>query len=181
MSAHFSDPQEVVLQMGLTQGMRVADLGSGTGHYAKAAAGVVGSDGKVYAIDVQEDVLKHSKTEHGHLHQHHQRGVIEAVWGDIEKHAGTHLREHSIDAAILANTLFQIHHREGMLAEIKRILKPGGKLLVVDWAGAYGGMGPSPEHVVPEHEADRIFIQGGFHKVKSYRAGPHHYAILFTH
>lgn len=180
MSQHFSDPHEALLQLGLKEGMRVADLGSGTGHYARSAAGVVGPNGKVYAVDIQEDVLRHAKTEHGHLHAHHRAGVVESVWGDIERAAGTNLREHSLDAVILANVLFQIQNRPGLLSEVKRILKPGGKLLVVDWAGAYGGMGPSHTQVVPEHEAEALFIQGGFHKVKSFRSGPHHYGIVLT-
>jgi len=64
--------------------------------------------------------------------------------------------------------------------EIKRILKSGGKVLVVDWAGGYGGMGPLEESVVSEHIAEELFITGGFYKVKDFRAGPHHYAIVFT-
>lgn len=180
MNAHFSDPREALLQMGLAPGMRVADLGSGTGHYAQVAAAIVGEDGKVYAVDVQEDVLAHAKGSHGRLHEHRHAGVIETVWGDIERPAGTKLREHSIDGVILANVLFQVQHRAGLIAEVKRIAKPGAKLLVVDWAGSYGGMGPSPAQVVPEHEAEAFFIENGFHKVKSIRSGAHHYGIVFT-
>lgn len=156
--------------------MKVGDFGAGSGHYARAAAGVVEHNGKVYAIDVQEDVLKHIKLN---SHERHQR-TIETIWGDIEKLGGSHLREASLDAVLLANTFFQVENRYGLLGEIKRVLKPGGKLMVVDWAGSYGGMGPVPERVVTEHETEAFFIKGGFHKVKSFRAGPHHYGILFT-
>lgn len=176
MTASFSVPHENVLQLGLHEGMKVGDFGAGTGHYARAAAGVVGSTGKVYAIDVQEDVLKHLKLS---THAHHQN-IIDTVWGDIEKPGGTHLRDASLDAVILANTFFQIENRPGLLAEIQRVLKSGGKFMLVDWAGSYGGIGPSPEKVVPEHDAEEFFIDGGFHKVKSLRAGPHHYGIIFT-
>ncbi len=176
MSAHFSDPRENVLQLGLHEGMKVGDFGAGSGHYARAAAGIVGESGKVYAVDVQEDVLKHLKLN---THDHH-RHVIETLWGDIEKPGGTHLRDDTLDAIILANTLFQIENRLGLLEEIKRVLKPDGKLMLVDWAGSYGGMGPASDKVVSEHEAEDLFINGGFHKVKSFRAGPHHYGIIFT-
>ncbi len=176
MSAHFSSPRENVLQLGLREGMKVGDFGAGSGHYSRAAAAIVGHGGKVYAIDVQEDVLKHLKLN---THDHHQ-GIISIIWGDIEKEGGTHLREKSLDAVLLANTFFQVEHRFGLLGEIQRVLKEGGKLMVVDWAGSYGGMGPVPEKVVSEHEAEDFFIKGGFHKVKSFRAGPHHYGILFT-
>lgn len=173
---HFSDPKTNVLQLGLRDGMRIADLGSGTGHYTLAAAAAVGHDGKVYAVDIHEDMLAHVKDAA------HQKGIrnIETVWGNIEKPGGTKLRDHTIDAAILSNTLFQIEHKDAALKEVQRILKPGGRLLVIDWAGAYGGMGPKPDHVVSEHAAEELFITGGFHKLKDFRAGPHHYAIVFT-
>jgi len=176
MTAHFSSPRENVLQLGLREGMKVGDFGAGSGHYARAAAAIVGHGGRVYAIDVQEDVLKHLKLN---SHEHHQR-IIEAIWGDIEKPGGTHLRDGTLDAILLANTFFQIENRFGLLKEMKRVLRPGGKLMVVDWAGSYGGMGPSPERVVIEHQAEDFFINNGFHKVKSFRAGPHHYGIIFT-
>lgn len=176
MSAHFSSPHENVLQLGLREGMKVADLGAGSGHYSRAAAAIVGASGKVYAVDIQEDILKHLKLN---THERHAR-VIDAIWGDMEKSGGTHLRDASIDAIILANALFQVENRFGLLSEMKRIIKPGGKLMVVDWAGSYGGMGPVPEKVVSEHDAEAFFINGGFHKVKSFRAGPHHYGLLFA-
>lgn len=162
--------------MGLAHGNKVADLGCGSGHYAFAAAKVVGNDGKVYAIDVQSDILTRLRNEAAHQKLHN----MEAVWGNIEKLGGTKLRDDSVDAAILSNTLFQLEHREGAIAEIKRILRPGGKLLVIDWAGAYGGMGPAPHHVVSERAAEELFIGAGFHKQKAFRGGPHHYSILFT-
>lgn len=176
MSVSFSVPHENVLQLGLREGMKVGDFGAGTGHYSRAAAAIVGHSGRVYAIDVQEEILKHIKLN---THDHHQ-GIVETIWGDIEKSGGTHLRDQSLDAIILANTLFQIENRFGLLGEMKRVLKPGGKLLVVDWAGSYGGMGPASDKVVTEHIAEDFFIGGGFHKVKSFRAGPHHYGIVFT-
>lgn len=173
---HFADPTANVLQMGLREGMKVADLGSGSGHYALAAGNIVGKSGRVYAIDVQEDVLKHVRDKAV------QKGLtnIETVWGNFEKPGGTKLKDDSVDAVILSNVLFQLEEREGAIAELKRILAAGGKLLLVDWAGAYGGLGPAPEHVVSEQVAEDIFINAGFHKVKAFRGGPHHYSILFS-
>ncbi len=173
---NFSDPQSNVLQLGLRDGMRVADLGSGVGHHALSASHIVGASGRVYAVDVQEEVLRTlantAKT----------KGIknIETIWGNIEHVGGTSLKEQSMDAVILSNTLFQLEDRAVAVAEIKRILKSGGRLLVIDWAGSYDSMGPHKDAVVPEHTALELFITNGFHKLKDFRAGPHHYSIVFT-
>ena len=172
----FSHPQTNVLQMGLHDGMKVADFGCGSGHYTLALSGAVGASGRVYAIDIQGDVLKHlvSTLEDKHIKN------VDTICGDLEKPGGSKLREHVIDAVVVSNVLFQINDTQALVNEIKRVLRPGGKVLVSDWAGSYSGLGPSKEHIVPEHAAEELFITNGFHKVKSYRSGPHHYSILFT-
>jgi ubiquinone/menaquinone biosynthesis C-methylase UbiE len=164
------------LQLGLKEGMRVGDLGAGSGHHALSVAHVVGPLGRVYAVDIQEDVLTTLKNEAARQSLKN----VETIWGDFEKLGGTKLKDQALDAVILSNTLFQLERKESAIAEIKRILKPGGRLLVIDWAGDYGGMGPHADEVVSEHTAEELFITGGFHKVKDFRAGPHHYSIVFT-
>jgi|TARA_R110000824_G_scaffold401771_1_gene615542 ubiquinone/menaquinone biosynthesis C-methylase UbiE len=172
----FSDPQQNVLQLGLRAGMKVADLGSGVGHHTLTAASIVGNNGRVYAVDIQEEVLKHLASSAITLGLRN----VETVWGNIEKQGGTTLKDQSMDAVILSNTLFQLEEHPVTVAEIKRILKPGGRLLVIDWAASYDGMGPRTEQVVPEHVTLELFITNGFHKLKDFRSGPHHYSIVFT-
>ena len=169
---HFADPLSNVLQMGLREGVSVADLGSGSGHYAVAAANVVGESGRVYAVDVQEDVLRRLSSE-----AKERELSLETIHADIEK---LPFKDASMDAAILSNVLFQIPKKEDVLKEAKRILKSKGKLLVIDWAGGYSGMGPANDAVVAEADAERLLIAAGFHKAKAFRGGPHHYALLFT-
>lgn len=171
----FCEPQKNILQMGLKDGMRVADIGAGSGHWALAAAPVVGEDGRIYAIDIQEDVLKGLKREAV------ERGFanIVTVWGDVERQFGTRLKAEVIDAVILSNVLFQFEEPKKAVTEIRRILKPGGIILVVDWAGCYNHIGPEESRVIPEYKAEHMFIDAGFIKEKAFRAGPHHYALVF--
>jgi ubiquinone/menaquinone biosynthesis C-methylase UbiE len=173
---YFNHPQKNLLQAGLSVGAKVGEFGCGSGHVAMACAGIVGSEGRVYAVDIQEDVLTHLRDT---LERQQIRNV-DTIWGDIEKEGGARLRESVLDAVILSNVLFQISDREAVRREVERVLRPGGKVLVTDWAGSYNGMGPHSKHIVSEYEAEELFIGGGFHKVKSYRAGPYHYSILFT-
>lgn len=171
----FADPQTTVLQLGVREGMRVGDFGTGCGQHAFALSRIVGDDGHVYAIDVQEDVLKRFKQEAVDQGLHN----IHTIWADVEAPLGTKLKDNVLDAGVLSNTFFQFEEKEAGIREIKRVLKPGAKLLVVDWAGCYAGIGPNEEHVVEEHVAEKLFLNAGFFKEKAFRAGPHHWALVF--
>lgn len=171
----FSNPQKIIEEFGLSEGARVADLGSGSGFYALAAAKRVGERGRVFAVDAQKEMLQKLKNEARRLRLHN----IETFWGDIEKLGGTRLADQAVDACLIANTLFFVEHKENFLAEVKRILKPGGQALLVDWKDSFGGMGPAPEHVIGAAEARTLFEKAGFSFERDVSAGAHHYGFIF--
>ncbi len=169
----FSDPEKNIAQFDLTPGMHVADLGAGTGFYTIEAARKVGGAGKVYAIEVQKDLLSRLKTNA--LHEHLTN--IEVIWGDIETIGGTRLRDGSVDRAIVSNVLFQIEHKDNFCLEVKRILKPSGKALIIDWSS----LSPlGPKTLIPEASARSLFEKAGFGFAGSISAGDHHYGLIFS-
>lgn len=170
----FAVPEKNVKQMGLTEGMHVADLGAGSGHYSFAAAHIVGNSGKVHAVEVQKELLKRLKNQ-AELEGLHN---IDITWGDIEEIDGTKLRDNSIDVAILSNTLFQVEDKEGTLKEAYRILKPDGRLVIIDWKDSFGGMGPEPDAVVGDSSARELAQAVGFNIDSSINAGEHHYGVI---
>lgn len=171
----FSDPVKNVGQCGIQAGMDIADFGAGSGHYTIAAAKSLMATGRVYAIDAQKDLL--SKLKNNAI----KEGLynIEVVWGDIEKVNGTKLRDASIDLVFLCNILFQIENKEEMIKEIKRVLKPAGRVCVVDWIDSFGGLGPKPKMVVNKVSAKNMFEKGGFHLDREITAGSHHYGLIY--
>ncbi len=171
----FADPNTILSGFDLKSGMHVADLGTGSGFYALAAARLVGGKGRVYAIEVQKDLLDRVKNNASREGLHN----IEAVWGDIEKLGGTHLRDYSLDRAIVSNTLFQIEDKEHFVREVFRILRPRGKILVVDWDDSSDISGPDRIHVVTKAAAQTLFESQGFVLRKEVPAGAHHYGLIF--
>lgn len=171
----FTDPQNNIDQFDLDSGMRVADLGAGTGAYTVAVAKKVGSDGRVYAVEVQKDLLSKirdtAKTEH--------LFNVEVVWGDIEKLGGTKLGEMSMDAVIISNVLFQLDEKENLIKEAYRILKPNRRVLFIEWAGSFGGLGPTEQQVVSPDTTKELFIKNGFEYEKDIYAGDNHYGLIF--
>ena len=98
----FSDPSKNVAKLVLTDGMKVADFGCGSGHYSFAAARRVGSRGRVYAIDVQKDLLDKLKVQASH----ERLTNIDIVWGNFDEVGGTNLADAIVDAVIISNVLF---------------------------------------------------------------------------
>lgn len=170
----FSNPEKNLEQFGLQSGQKVADLGSGAGFYALAAATIVGDKGKVYAIDILKEMLQKLKNEAVRRHLVN----IETLWGNVEKLGGTRLADATADVALVCNTLFQVEKKDDFITEIKRILKPGGKVLLIDWKESFGGMGPHKDHVVSESKARELFEKQGFVFDKDIRAGAHHYGLV---
>lgn len=169
----FSDPASNIAKLGLMDGMKVVDLGAGSGFYAIEIAKAVGSSGRVYAVDVMKDLLERLRSNAG------AQGIrnIEIVWGDVEKIGGTKLRESLIDRVVASNILFQLEKPDEMALEVKRILKPGGKVLVVDWSEA----SPlSPKNLFTATMTQTLFEKTGFKLESSFNAGDHHYGLVFV-
>jgi ubiquinone/menaquinone biosynthesis C-methylase UbiE len=171
----FSDPQKNIEAMGLHEGSVVADLGAGSGFYTLAAGHAVGPGGKVYSVDVQAELLARIKNSAHTQHLHN----IEVIHGDVEVVGGTRLREVSVDAVFVCNILFQLEHKDGLVDEVKRILKPGGRVLIIDWEGSFGGMGPTQKDIVEERDAAALFEGHGFTKITAFDAGDHHYGLIY--
>lgn len=172
----FSDPQKILDQFKLTSGRFVADLGSGAGFYAILAAKMVGPLGRVYAVDVLKDMLQKIKNEA----VRNKLFNVEALWGNVEKLGGTRLADLSVDVVLICNSLFQIEDKNTFALEVKRILKPDGRVLVVDWRDSFGGLGPQFEHVVSPEAARGIFEKAGFVFDRDIKdAGAHHYGLVF--
>ena len=173
----FTNPEQNILSLGLIEGMRVADFGAGTGFYSKAASGKVGYTGKVYAVEVQKDLVKKLEAD---IKQWGYTN-IECIWGDIERKGGTKIADRSMDAVIVSNVLFQAEDKIGLIDETKRVLKKKGKVLLIDWSGSFGGMGPTEDHVVTENKARELFEKRGFVFERNISAGAQHYGIIFIH
>lgn len=171
----FSDPKKNIEQLGLTLGMKVADLGAGSGYYTQAAAYAVGDSGRVFAVEIQKDLLTKIKNEATKQHLYN----VETIWGDLEKVGGTRLQGGMIDAAIVSNILFQIENKDTFFEELKRILKPKSQVLLVDWADSFDGMGPASGAIITEAVAKKIFVEKGFQFVRTIVAGDHHYGMIF--
>ncbi len=155
--------------------MHVADFGAGSGHYTLAMAQVLhGHHGAVYAIDVQKDLLRRINNE---AQRRHLRGV-HIIWGDLEKAGGSKIANGHCDLVLISNLLFQVENKDAVLKEARRVVKPLGRVAIIDWADSFGGMGPIKKDVVTVDEALALARKGGFEFIREFRAGAHHYGLV---
>jgi len=170
----FAVPHRVAHELGLVHGMRVADFGAGSGSYALALAEAVGKTGVLYAVDVQKDLLARIKSE---AHRKHLSN-IEIIWGDLENSHGSKIADRTVDLVLASNILFQLPDKHALLSEAYRILKPSGRLALIDWNDSYNHMGPHPDSIVSLEKAREIVQACGFTELRTFEAGAHHWGLL---
>jgi len=171
----FSVPEKNIDQLNLQIDQIVADFGAGSGAYTMAAAKALNGTGKVYAVEVQKDLLTTLENMCAQAHY----GNVAYIWGDIEIPGGSKLRDASCDVVIVSNILFQAHDKKNIIDEARRVLKQGGRLLVIDWTASFNNMGPTAEQIFTEIEAKKLIEAANFTFEKSINAGNFHYGILF--
>ena len=171
----FLNPAEALKAVQLYEGMQVADFGAGSGFFTREAAREVGDGGAVWAVDLNRDLLPRIKT----LATAEGLKNVEVVQGDVEVLGGSHLPDAQFDLVIAANILFALENKGELVAEVRRVLKPGvGRALVIDWAGSFGGLGPREDHLVTEEQVRKLFEGHGFVSAGKVPAGAYHWGFL---
>ncbi|KKP78250.1 MAG: 2-heptaprenyl-1,4-naphthoquinone methyltransferase [Candidatus Nomurabacteria bacterium GW2011_GWC2_35_35] len=103
---------------------------------------------------------------------------IEYFLGDVEKIGGTKIKDKIVDAVIASNILFQVEDKDKFIEEAKRILKPQGQLLLIDWLDNTSAIGPSFDKIISKNKACEMFEKKGFTWQRDIDAGMHHYGII---
>jgi len=170
------DPFKVLEEAGVRAGMKVADFGCGAlGHYIFPAAKLVGSEGKIYAVDILKSALQ------GVESRMKLEGLsnVETVWGDLDKMGGVQLPDELLDVGLLINNLFLSPKKEILVRESMRMIKKGGAFVVIDWKST-GAFGPDPAVRVSLDEAKKILQSEGLIIKKEFSPGTYHYGLLVT-
>jgi ubiquinone/menaquinone biosynthesis C-methylase UbiE len=122
----YAKREAIAKAVGLRPGMAVADVGAGTGVFTRLFAAKVGPEGRVFAVDIAPAFLEHIAAESKRLGQ----GQVRTVRGSQD---ATGLEPESVDVAFLCDTYHHLEHPGRVLASIRRALRPGGRLVVVDF------------------------------------------------
>jgi ubiquinone/menaquinone biosynthesis C-methylase UbiE len=170
----FINPLKLLPLFDLSEGMQVADFGSGTGYFAILTAKKVGSSGRVVAIDVQESSLEavRSRARLENIFN------LQTVRANLEISYSTHLADESQDRVYIHNVLFQSNKKEDILQEAFRVLKNGGKIILIDWIPEKYPSDRSRVYLFSKIEAKNLLEKIGFVIDKDFVAGAYHYGLI---
>jgi ubiquinone/menaquinone biosynthesis C-methylase UbiE len=169
----FLNPAEILKQLKLKEDMVAADFGCGSGGWVFPLAREL-EEGKVYAIDILEEPLSALKSRANT----EKIFNIEIVQSDVERERGSRLKDSVCDVVLLTNLLFECDDKKTVLTEAKRVLRPGGKMLVVDWRKD----NPLTAEVefVSVDEIKRLGEEVGLKLEKEFEAGSYNWGLIFS-
>src|SRR4030042_535276 len=168
----FLDPEKVLDQLELHSDMVAAEFCCGSGGFLIPLAKRL-EDGLVYGIDILEAPLSALKS----------RSLLENVVNirlirsNLEKPRGSTLTDFSLDLVFVPNVLFQIDNKNGIINEAYRILKPNGKLIIIDWL-PQAANGPETGRIAPK-EVKEMARENKFQLEKEFQTGKYHYCLVF--
>lgn len=166
-------PQEILGALDITHGMTVADIGAGTGYFAIPLAHAVGTQGKVLAVDVSGQMLQYLREKLS------QTGAPENIELLEAEATSSGLPTASCDLVFYANIWHEIEDHLQALREASRILRPKGRIAILDWSPeATRPPGPPIEHRLARSAVEKMVSDSAWPVLKSREIGAYSYLIV---
>jgi len=165
-------PELLLRELTLLPGMTVADIGAGTGYYTWQLAKRVGPDGRVYAVDVQPEMIAILASQMA------KRGVRNVV-SVLGKETTVKLPQASVDLAIMVDVYHELAYPSEVLDSIVDALKPGGRVVFVEYRAEDPAIAIKPLHKMSEPQIRREATAHGLKWERSIESLPIQHAIVF--
>ena len=158
-------PHDVVMALNLKPTDSVADIGAGSGYFARRLALHAG---RVYAVDIDEKLLGLVRAK--------APANLETI---VAAPDDPHLPPRSIDMVFFCDVLHHIENRPAYYAKLARALKPGGRIVVIDFYKKDLPVGPPPSMKLADQEVIAEFQKAGFALSKRLNSLPYQYFLFF--
>lgn len=152
----WQDPKFVIEALGDLNGLTVADIGSGTGYFTFQMA--VPAE-KVIAIDIEQRFLNYIEDRKIEMYDKQLAGKIETRLSTPDK---PNLEESEADVVLMVNTIAYIDNRREYLSVLRKGMKPGGRIIIVDYKTGQMPVGPNEDFKLSEQKIINSLNEAGF-------------------
>lgn len=177
--AHFEDPSrdawqmpdEVIAALELTPKMLVADIGAGTGYFAVRLAAAV-PQGQVYGVDIEPDMVRY-------MNERAQRQGLANLTAVLGAPNDPKLPS-PVDLVLIVDTVHHIGERVAYFQRLRDQLRPGGRVVIVDFVMGDLPIGPPEEMKLAPETLEQEMTAAGFVRSAEHAFLPHQYMLVFT-
>ena len=166
----WNNPQEIVQAAQIAPGSRIAEIGCGTGWFTFELEKATRPRGMVFALDMQPAMLQILRARRDNWER-----ILTLPCGEND----FELDEGEVDVVFHANTLHECEEPTKHLREVHRVLKPGGRLVVIEWHWADEESQPGPPNTerLETDTTKKLLEDAGFTIQEIYDVGPYHYLV----
>jgi cyclopropane fatty-acyl-phospholipid synthase-like methyltransferase len=168
----YQKPMEVITALGLKEGEVIADIGAGSGYFTFRFAHHVGEKGRVFAVDVSPDMILFMNRRIRDLKLKNVTTILAAPDDPF-------LADASVDRIFICEVWHHIENQQSYLALLKRMLKPGGQVIMVDFQKRELPIGPPVSMKIAREDLLRQMESAGFYLVREHSFLPYQYFLVF--
>lgn len=163
-------PYETLLKVGLKEGNIMADIGCGIGYFSIPASKIVGENGKVYALDISDQMINEINLK---INENKISNIIPIITleNDLKVDDGI------IDFAFVCTVLHEANDIDKFISQIFKKIIPGGKIVIVEWEKSNRDFGPSFDHCLDTDKVSNTLDKHNFNSIKTVNIGKHFYAV----
>jgi ubiquinone/menaquinone biosynthesis C-methylase UbiE len=169
----YQKPDQVMKALALSAGEVVADIGAGSGYFALRFARAVGDAGRVYAVDISPDMVRH-------LNRRLRDGGVRNVVTVLSDPDDPLLPDASVDRFVIVDTWHHVEDQTKYLALMKRMLKPGGQVVHIDFQKRELPIGPPLTMKIAREDLVKQMEGAGFRLSAEHTFLPYQYFLVFT-
>jgi arsenite methyltransferase len=169
----YQKPQEVMTALGIKPGEVIADIGAGSGYFTFRLAYHVGDKGKVYAVDVSPEMILHINRRIRELKVNN----VVSILADPDDPL---LPDRSVNRFFFSESWHHIEKQTKYLSLMKRMLKPGGEIVMIDFQKKELPVGPPLQMKIAREDLIKQMESNGFRLKNEQTFLPYQYFLVFV-
>jgi ubiquinone/menaquinone biosynthesis C-methylase UbiE len=157
--------------LAVKEGEVIADIGAGSGYFTLRLTKHVGASGRVYAVDVSPDMIRHLNTR--------ARDAGLTNLSTILAPPDDPLLPQPVDRFLIVDVWHHIDDQPGYLAKMKKLLKPGGRIVMIDFHKRELPVGPPVGMKIAREDIVKQMTANGFRLATEHTFLPYQYFLVF--